>query len=336
MKKTIKHPVLLAACVLLLAGCRESFEEVDKVRFDVSARSETFKVGEPVRFDFSGNPDFISFYSGERGNDYAFRNQDRIIETEMTFSFTTTTSSGTAGYPNPAHVPVCYSTDFPGEYTEEAVRAASWVDISDQFALPTDIGATDMLSGDVNITRYFPDDETPLWFSFHYTVEAFDATAAGGKGNGRTQWNFKSPKFSGIAGESSSVLYDILSAKWTIVRAASFDGATSLPDINSSRILLRSEFQPPVTRECWAVAGPIYKMDYINEGPDMGVGIKAMAEATLHSYEYTYTEPGDYTVTFVASNANVYGRKETVRSVKIKIVEDEGGITPPEPGDWNQ
>lgn len=336
MKKTILYLLPLAATILLPTGCRESFEQVDPVRFDVSVASETFKVGEPVRFRFEGNPDFISFYSGERGNDYAFRDRDRIVETEMTFSFTTTTSSGTAGYPNPAHVPVCYSTDFSGEYTEEAVREATWIDISDQFTLPTDIGATDMLSGDVNVTRYYPDNDTPLWFCFHYVVEAFDATAAGGKGNGRTQWNFKSPKFSGIAGESSSVLYDILSANWTIVRAASFEGATSLPDINSSRILLRSEFQPTVSRECWAVAGPIRKMDFINEGPDKGVGIKAMAEATLHAYEYIYTEPGEYTVTFVAANANVYDRREKVRSVKIRIVEDEGGITPPEPGTWNQ
>ncbi|MDE7305700.1 MAG: DUF5017 domain-containing protein, partial [Alistipes sp.] len=231
---------------------------------------------------------------------------------------------------------VCYSTDFSGEYTEEAVRAATWIDITDLFSMPTDTGVTDLMSGDVNITAFYPDDETPLYFSYHYLVEAFDAAAAGGKGNGRTQWNIKQTKFNGIAGESSTVLYDLQGANWKVVLADSYEGATSLPDINSSRILLRSEFQPTADRECWAVSGPIAKMNYINDGPDKGVGIKAMAEATLRSYEYTYTEPGEYTVTFVAANASVYGRKEVVREVKIEIVEDEGGITPPQPGEWNQ
>lgn len=336
MKKTVRYSALLPACLLLLAGCRKSFEEVEKVTFDVSIPSQTFKVGEPVRFDFSGNPDFISFYSGERGNDYAYKDKDRIVETEMTFSFTSTTTSGTSGYPNPARVPVCYSTDFSGEYTEEAVRAATWIDITDRFDMPTNTGVTDMMSGDVNISELYPDDQTPLYFSYHYLVEAYDAAAAGGKGNGRTQWSFKQTKFNGIAGESSTVLYDLQSAGWKIVCAASYEGATSMPDINSSRILLRSEFQPAIDRECWAVSGPIAKMDYINDGPDKGVGIKAMAEATLHSYQHTYTEPGEYTVVFVAANASVYGRKETVRSVKIEIVEDEGGIEQPQPGEWNQ
>lgn len=250
----------------------------------------------------------------------------------MTFSFSTTTTAGTARNPNPSHVPVCYSTDFSGEYTEEAVRAATWIDITDRFTMPTDTGITALLSGDVNVTEYFSDPETPLYFSFHWVVEPYDAAIK----NGRTQWNIQATKFNGIAGESVSTLYDFADIHWQLVQAASFEGATSLPDINASRILFRSEFQPTVSRECWAVSGPIYRMDQINDGPDFGVGIKAMAEASLSSYAYTYTEPGDYEIAFVAANANVYGRKEVIRKVSVRIIEDEGGITPPQPGEWNQ
>ena len=204
----------------------------------------------------------------------------------MTFSFSTTTTAGTAGNPNPSHVPVCYSTDFSGEYTEEAVRAATWIDITDRFTMPTDTGITALLSGDVNVTEYFSDPETPLYFSFHWVVEPYDAAIK----NGRTQWNIQATKFNGIAGESVSTLYDFADIHWQLVQAASFEGATSLPDINASRILFRSEFQPTVSRECWAVSGPIYRMDQINDGPDFGVGIKAMAEASLSSYAYTFSE----------------------------------------------
>lgn len=336
MKRTNKILFPVLALMLLAGGCRKQFETVDAVDFEVSTATQTFKVGESVRFHFEGNPDFIIFYSGETGNEYAFKDKDRITETEMTFTFTTTTSSGTPGYPNPARVPICYSTDFSGEYTEEAVRAATWIDITDQFNQPTDTGVNDLLSGDVNISRYYPDEETPLYFSFHYVVDPYDASAAGGEGNGRTQWNYKSPQFNGVVGETSEVLYDMASSNWQIVLASSFEGASSLPDINTYRVLLRSEFTPAVSRECWAICGPIYKMDQINEGPDHGVGIKAMADASLASYDYIYETPGEYTVTFVGANANVYDRKEVVRTLKIQIVEDEGGITPPEPGEWNQ
>ena len=36
------------------------------------------------------------------------------------------------------------------------------------------------------------------------------------------------------------------------------------------------------------------------------------------------------------ANANVYGRKEVIRKVSVRIIEDEGGIPPPQPGEWNQ
>lgn len=330
----MKYLLLFSAFAVLTTGCRKNLDDVDDVHFDVSLEAETFKVGEPVRFHFSGNPDFIIFYSGEKGNDYAYKDTDRITDSEMTFSFSTTTTAGTAGNPNPSHVPVCYSTDFSGEYTEEAVRAATWIDITDRFTMPTDTGISALLSGDVNVTEYFSDPEIPLYFSFHWVVEPYDAAI----NNGRTQWNIQATKVNGIAGESVSTLYDFADMRWQIVQAASFEGtpSKSLPDVNASRILFRSEFQPTVSRECWAVSGPIYRMDQINDGPDFGVGIKAMAEASLSSYAYTYTEPGDYEITFVAANANVYGRKEVIRKVSVRIIEDEGGITPPQPGEWNQ
>ena len=113
-------------------------------------------------------------------------------------------------------------------------------------------------------------------------------------------------------------------------------GATSLPDINASRILFRSEFQPTVSRECWAVSGPIYRMDQINDGPDFGVGIKAMAEASLSSYAYTYTEPGDYESPSWRPTPTSTAAREVIRKVSVRIIEDEGGITPPQPGEWNQ
>ena len=72
----MKYLLLFSAFAVLTTGCRKNLDDVDDVHFDVSLEAETFKVGEPVRFHFSGNPDFIIFYSGEKGNDYAYKDTD--------------------------------------------------------------------------------------------------------------------------------------------------------------------------------------------------------------------------------------------------------------------
>lgn len=317
-----------------LTSCRKEFEKVDDVDFDVHATSSVFKVGEPAVFEMSGNPDFITFYSGETGSDYAYKDTDRIIETEMTLSFTTTTTSGTVGHPNPAAVPVAWSDDFSGEYTEEAVRNATWHDITDEFTMPDNTGITQLFSDNLYITPFYADEDKPIYFSFHYCVDTFDQSAAGGAGNGRTQWNFQSVSFNGVAGETVSELYDLVGAGWKLVLTDSYDDQSALPDISSSRILFRSDFRPTHDLECWAVSGPIYKMDYINNGPDRGLGIKSVADADMTSYSYTFNEPGVYDVAFVAANANVYDRKEVVRHLTVEIVEDEGSIENPGEGEW--
>ena len=56
----MKYLLLFSAFAVLTTGCRKNLDDVDDVHFDVSLEAETFKVGEPVRFHFSGNPDFTS------------------------------------------------------------------------------------------------------------------------------------------------------------------------------------------------------------------------------------------------------------------------------------
>ena len=333
--KTISAGILLAA-LFASAGCSKE-DSVDMPSFEVTLPGSVFKVGEPVAFSLSGNPDIISFYSGEAGNAYEYKDKDRITPAEMTLSFTTLASSGTAGYPNPAMAPISYSTDFDGDYTEEGVRRATWTDISDNFKFPTDVGQS-IPSGTMFIDDLFPADGRPLYFRFHYQVDKFDQSAAGGKGNGRTQVNIQNFLINGMTASGSTPVYDVLTSGWQCVLTPSYDDCptANLPSMpgTSPRILLRSDFRPTQDRECWAVSGPLYRAEDVNTGPDMGVGIKTVSDPGVMRYEHTYTTPGTYTVTFVGANSNVYGRKEVVRQLTLTVVGDEGGITPPEYEPW--
>lgn len=335
--KTDKIKSALFVWALLLAGsfssgCDEQ-ENIEIPSFRAAPKKATVKVGEKASFYFTGSADIIAFYSGEVGYEYAHKDQDRILPAQTIMSFSTTTTSGTPGHPNPAYASVQYSTDFSGVYDETSIRAAHWQELSDQFRFPDDVGLT-VASGELEIDDIFPDDG-PIYLLFHYAVEAYDATAAGGLGNGRTQVTINNFSIKGVNDSGTTTLYDIFSVGWNLVLAANYEGQKSVPLMpappSTARILFRSDWNTPTACECWTVSGPLYKADDINLGPDKSIGIKTASDPQMTSYEYVYTKPGTYTVSFVGVNVNVHGREESVSTFEITVVEDSGEIVQPEP-----
>lgn len=84
---------------------------------------------------------------------------------------------------------------------------------------------------------------------------------------------------------------------------------------------MQSAFRAPTDRTAWAVSGPIRKLDAVNYGPDKGIGIKAVADPIMTFYEYEFSAPGEYLVTFVAKKVDMNRHKEVVKQIKIKITE---------------
>ena len=330
MKQIMKY-MFMVATVLSLVACRDEFEKVDAVSFEVSTDAVVYKVGQPVVFNLQGNPDIISFYSGEVGHAYAYKDIDRVIENPgMMYSFAANTTNGNLT-PNPVCVPFSYSYDFSGEYTEDAIRAATWHDITDRFTWPKTTKDGNVFSGKVDVTDIFNEVGRPVYFKYHFLALAEFSV--------RSQWAIYSPTFAGTAQNVEQPLYELQTSGWTIVwNEASYAGDKTNRDkctVSSTRIYLTSVFSLPSDRECWAVSGPLTRPAQINNGQDKGSPIKSAGQGTLREYRYIYDEPGEYTVTFLAANANVYDRKERVVEVKVTIVGDEGSITPPEQDEWN-
>ena len=335
MKTINKYMLLTVVLLMSLTACREQFEDVDTVSFDVTTESVVCKVGQPVQFLMQGNPDMITFYSGEIGNEYAYKDQDRMQPVDMGYSFSSNRKHG----PNPVLCPLSYSTDFSGEYTAEAVQAATWVDISDRFVfIPANKDNSETFSEMANISDIFPDEQTPVYFNYHYVCVANKAERC-------SDWLIYSPTVYGLTGTSEIEMYDLVDMNWrTVYNEPTWlreDGTydTKLNDANANngkrlRMICTDQY-PNCDREMWFVSGPIFKMASLNNGPDFGTPIKGVANPAMASYSYAYREPGEYTVTFVAANVNVYDRKERVVELKVKIVEDEGTITPPEQEEWN-
>ena len=68
---------------------------------------------------------------------------------------------------------------------------------------------------------------------------------------------------------------------------------TQGPDVNNSRIMLRTDYKPASDMQLWAVSGALHRPEDVNLGPDGGVGIKAVADPTMHTFHpvsYTHLD----------------------------------------------
>ena len=328
MKRLYKY-ILICVLPALAAGCNKAYD-VEEPSLEVSVENTTVKVGESVNFELSGGKlDLISFWSGETGSEYQYRHADHILPcSDMIMSFATNipSSTGPTDAPNPATLPLSYSTDFRGFYVRSEMEKATWTDISDKFNFAKKRGQSNVQSGDVVINDLFPDKDSPVYFRYYYHVKAFDAAL----NNGRSYWSVLNSAISTEIDGVKSVIYDVYSEDWNLIKGDNFEINTTQPlspNLSGAAYLnFRTQFKPEKDISYWMVSGPIYLKSEVNLGRDTGLAIKAMADPQMDSYKYVFKTAGEYTVTFVGINSNYRDHKEVVRSLKIKVVEDEGSI----------
>jgi hypothetical protein len=302
--------LILNICLLSLCfACAKEYE-IKEPTLKITLEKSNYKVGDTVIFNFEGESDFISFYSGETGSQYKFHNQERIYKSNSVLTFKSAKYSGT----NSDCCALKYSTDFNGTYDRASVRNATWKDISSRFFIP-DIGtgATFFESGESDISELFPLDNKPIYFAWFYKTAA---------NSSRTLFQVTDFKLQNVVAENpvlSSVKYSFVDFKYKVVLGEGFDGATTVPNVNANRIYLTGILLNDTFKEAWAISAPIYNSKEVNLGLDKSLPIKIVSDAVSSSYRYIYTARGEYTVTFVAANSSVYGRKEVIKELNITI-----------------
>lgn len=295
---------LLLGCLLSATACQKT--DVDDPAFDVTAESLTVKAGEAVKFKFTGDPGLISFYSGEIGNDYAFKD-GRIVEAgEVFMSFNTNTQYGSQAN----QFSVWASTDFTGKYNIGDVKAATWVDITDRFTIAT--GTTYINSGSKSLNDIVVDGK-PLFIAFKYVMNQPIATL----GAGRT-WRVQSFSLKSNTSIGTQTLADQVSAGWLLV----YEGPkeeTGRSSITSTTITLRANaVNTTAYTEDWCISQPV-QPGSVDMGPDRSVPVKGYANSRLEEYTHTYTQPGTYKATFVAANSNIHDKKQVLKELEITV-----------------
>ncbi len=306
MKIKLLYP--LAVFAMIFASC-EKEKEIDLSDFSVKTESSTFKVGEQITFKFNGNAPQISFFSGEAGNSYDFKDSARIDNiAKLFFSF----ENHNAAVPV-VNVKLLVSTDFDGVYEYPNVTSATWTDISSRFHLaePGPYPGSWEFSNVVDIANAIKKGK-PLYFAFKYVAPAFPSGTIPSR-NYRTRKHVleAETKF----GYQSSVA-NYTGMGWNLVKK---DNMVTSGSVVASSIML---FSPSSSYrdeyEEWGVSKG-FELGDVNLGVDRSVPIKVYADATLSEYVHTYTKPGTYTATFVGTNKTLYNTQEKVKQITITI-----------------
>jgi len=313
MKTKYLTGTFIVLVALSIISCKK--DNIETPNFKASVEKSTYKVGDTVVFHLEGNPDFISFYSGEFGNDYAYIGGRSLDIESFSLAFQTRVRNGN----QPNQFSVHLSSDFNGKFDIESVRAGNFKDITNLVTLSTE-NTVYVNSGKVDLTPLVTDKTKPLYIGFRYITKP--QTAASGPNGTQRNWDVRDLTLKTLTDVGETTAIDQLNAGWTIVESGAVlePGRNSI-NVNSGLVTLRGNATAPgklVETEAWAISKAV-DLNTIILGPDKSIPIKSISETLVPLYKYVYTKPGVYKVVFVNSNTRIDGKKELLKELEITI-----------------
>ena len=257
-----------------------------------------YKVGEPVTFQFEGDPDNIVFYSGENGHMYENRHRTEG-DCDIFVDFKTYVRSNVANvYDN---LRILVSTDFNGVYDQAGVEAATWTDLTDQFRFST--GSDNYPSGELKLNEYV--GKGSFFIAFKYT----------GKGN---QWIVRTADVVKVTPEGvKNTLGTMSTMGWTVVDCGNPNAGVD--KTNFSRLYFDGNAAGNgEDNNDWIISKP---MDSKGLVPDTGVALKNLS-TVMSEFTYTYYEPGTYKAVFETSSVWYDDSKYSLTEVEVTVVGD--------------
>lgn len=317
--------------ISLFASCNEL--EPEDVDFDVTVETTTVKAGEPVIFNFEGNPNFITVYSGDEGHKYANRNRTEIDASDIektTMSFTYLSKSVSTGHKD--HFNIYLSADFPGLSLKDAaadntlIHNHAWNDITEEClggitdgsATATDIEEIDLSDypeGFVLAFRYQGKKEITL----QRTVVVSNLKIVNKLKNGKL-----------LETEGADIDFSVFDTYPSnadgdpylkVVSGSVATGTWNLTNWHKNEFrMVGSTRAAPVSadNDDWLISQRLEISAACD--PDKGEVIKDISRRAT-SYEHVYNTPGTYTVTFLAGNSNIEGEKMVIKEMIIEVKE---------------
>ena len=311
--------------VILMSACTRIPVVDEPSDFNVTCDRYEVKTGEIVQFNFVGDPDVISFYSGEFGNDYNYIH-GRTIDPEYRLTFDEQAIDGT----QENQLKVMVSSTYDSNLTWESADAhKGWVDISDRFTLlgPGKVTGNRAYTnvGYADISDFLTDDDTSLAVAFHYTGNPWVL------GQDFNIIRVKNCVIKSYSNGAYADLYGWNDFGWEMVtKFAQQSNRPSEIQENNKVIQFRvgwgahendSGTYQGDGADNWAVSEPLTFQKSLDMGPDKAIGVKGVNDVKKSYFQHTYSLPGEYQVVFIAKNVNASGLKEKIVKLNITVTE---------------
>lgn len=323
--------LVITTLSILFFSCKK--DGVDNVDFNVSTAASTYKLSDTVYFDMSGNPDVISFYSGDSLHNYAYKDRTSRAGGTLNLSFQVRASNDTAfaAIANGAFK-VLVSTNFPGTYTSykdstladtlrvaaadsAMINSAKWTDITNRFSLPTTGSFTTYYQSAVAvISDLITNASDPFNIAFLYKSDSTHYLGTNGITLGGFSLINSFPDGSTSDFSSKITAGGTKSTNWKATKAANqlYGWSTS-----TSYLKFIPKYGTTYT-ESWIVSNALYPNA---ASPDLAIPIKNITQSPIKRFGYKFTSVGLHKVYFIASNNRVSGQKQVVREVDINITQ---------------
>ncbi|MGF6849791.1 surface-anchored protein [Chitinophaga sp. W3I9] len=294
----MRNSLYLLIIVIIFISCAK--EKVVTPSLEITTSSLTYKAGDTVTFNFTGNPDNITFYSGEPGHNYAFRDRT-TAENDLQINFKTWVQFGMI-YKN---LQLLVSNNYSGVADTTNVRAATWTDISDRAVFST--GQDNTPSGTISLKDFADPKNTAahIYVAFKYTDYK--------KTQGQNRWVVRTFEANNISADGVVSPVAVLSSGgW---KAFDFKNPASVWTVTTAQLLMFGGDKNADDNEDWVITKGLDPF-YIK--PDAGVALKNIS-TVLPSYKYVYTKPGTYKVVFDASAVRYNGEKRITKELTLTI-----------------
>ncbi|TKB96895.1 DUF5017 domain-containing protein [Pedobacter cryophilus] len=284
--------IALLFCVALF-GCEKY--QLDNLQFDVTAPKTTLKVGEEVTFNFTGNPDNITFFSGEIGKQYEFKDR-KSGNGKVELQFTSYLQNN-----KPNTLKFLASTNFTGISDSASIVNATWVDITNRVTLSS--GLDNTASGVVDLTD-FRDLNKKVYFAFRYT----DNTST----TAQATWTLRDFVVKNTVNNRVFEIMNLADAAWG---RYSMINKTNIWTVSATGLRFTGGGANSPNNDAWVIARPA-DLSFVSK--DLGEAIKDINQRLLPQ-KCIFNTPGTYKVSFLASKGNLETFKSVLKEITIRV-----------------
>lgn len=306
-----KYILYLAFLSILSSACKKELV-VDSPKLEIDPSEVNVKANSKITFSLKGNPDIISFYSGEFGASYEFVQESRKLSTDISLKFDSQILDGT----QENQFAVMISSDFNGTYDLANIKTATWTDVTSRFRMATP-GDNRVLvsSGEAKINDLIVNNK-PIYIGLRYLTKSQPLF---GQFN---LWRVQNLLLQSTDQLNGTVaVMTQANGAWKSIQSSNYDANRGSILTNNITFQGNSPTGPNKDQdtEAWAISKIIPVSTLTDLGPDKALPIKSLSDPALKSYTYTYTKPGKYTAAFVAINGGLKENKKLMKQVNITV-----------------